>query len=390
MCNKQAVRLTREELYKMVWTQPVTKWAEEFGLSNVGFAKKCKKMKVPLPGRGYWAMIQKGLKLTRPALKPVHDSKYKTIEIIKREPKAAKVKNVAESDPSVLFEMMPENKVLVPERIASKHPLIRMTEISLKDRGIDQYGRIISGGLSCLNIHVSKESLRRAINIMDTLIKALEKREMKVFVKDHRNQNTMLSILGEELEFRIEEPSTKVEHQKTKSEIQKAILYPTLYGHTTYDYVCTGNLHLSIMNYTRETIRRSWRDTESRQIEDCLNEIIIGFIKAAGEIKKDRLAREKEEKERLERKRLYEAIQRQKAEEEKRFNDLLIQVNSWTKSNAINGFVNHVKAAVIEKYGEIEIGSDIEKWLVWANMKAQLLDPTSKLIGQQIKPPKQY
>jgi len=82
--DSDIVKLTREELYQMVWSKPVTKWAKEFGLSDVGFAKICKKMKVPLPGRGYWAVVQKGLKLTRPILKPIHDSKQSVVEIRKR------------------------------------------------------------------------------------------------------------------------------------------------------------------------------------------------------------------------------------------------------------------------------------------------------------------
>ena len=61
--DSDIVKLTREELYQMVWSKPVTKWAKEFGLSDVGFAKICKKMKVPLPGRGYWAMVQRALSL---------------------------------------------------------------------------------------------------------------------------------------------------------------------------------------------------------------------------------------------------------------------------------------------------------------------------------------
>jgi hypothetical protein len=36
----------------------------------------------------------------------------------------------------VLFEKLPENKIIVPERLHSPHPLIKTTEALLKSRGV--------------------------------------------------------------------------------------------------------------------------------------------------------------------------------------------------------------------------------------------------------------
>ena len=47
-----SVLLTREELYEMVWVQPVVKLGKEFGVSDVVVAKACRRHKIPLPGRG--------------------------------------------------------------------------------------------------------------------------------------------------------------------------------------------------------------------------------------------------------------------------------------------------------------------------------------------------
>jgi hypothetical protein len=365
----------------MVWKEPVSKWSKEFGLSDVGFAKICKKMKIPLPGRGHWSMVKKGLNITPPILKPTHDKYLETVEFYIRESKVNVQKDKRESDPLVLFEMMPENKITVPERISSKHSLINMAEMSIKDKFVGQYGRVFSKGLSSLNIYVSKELLTRALKIMNTLFIALEKREMKVFVKDKLKPSVTLSILGEELEFRIEEHSTQVEHQKTKEEIKNAMRYPELYSRITYDYVPSGKLHFSIVTYTSEPIRKSWYDTKSRKIEDCLNEIIVGFIKAAGQLKKERLEREKEEYERRAKQRQDEEIQRQKEEERKRYNNLLKQTEAWSQSQSIINFIEHVKDVATQKYGEIKSGSELEKWMIWANKIAQSLDPTSEIVG---------
>jgi len=382
MNDKRVITLSRDELYQMVWKEPVSKWSKEFGLSDVGFAKICKKMKVPLPGRGHWSMIKKGLKINRPPLKPIHDPNMQTVEIHVREQKIMVQKDNQETDPLVLFEIQPENKVTVPERMSTKHPLIKMAEASLKDKFIDQHGRAFSKELSSLNIHVSKGLMTRALRIMNTLFLALEKRGMKVFVKDQWKPALMLSILGEELELRIEEHSTKVEHQKTKKETKEAERYTYLHDRITYDYIPKGKLHFSIVKYyISEPIRKSWYDTPKRQIEDCLNEMIIGFIKVAGLLRKERLEREKEENERMERERQYEEIQRQREEERKRCNNLMKQAEAWNQNQVIIKFIEHVKEVAIQKYGDIQSGSELDGWMIWATKIAQSLDPTSEIVG---------
>src|SRR5262249_19558290 len=45
----------REKLYQEVWTEPVRDVARRYGLSDVGLAKICQKLGVPVPGRGFWA-----------------------------------------------------------------------------------------------------------------------------------------------------------------------------------------------------------------------------------------------------------------------------------------------------------------------------------------------
>ena len=63
-----AEHLTREELYKRVWASPVTKVANNFGISGPGLAKRCKRQGIPLPPRGYWARVRAGRIAPKPPL----------------------------------------------------------------------------------------------------------------------------------------------------------------------------------------------------------------------------------------------------------------------------------------------------------------------------------
>ncbi|HEX2164095.1 MAG TPA: hypothetical protein VHM02_09120, partial [Thermoanaerobaculia bacterium] len=59
------VVLKREGLYELVWSRPVSSVAQDYGLSDVALAKICRRMGIPLPGRGYWAGHAAGRKVTR-------------------------------------------------------------------------------------------------------------------------------------------------------------------------------------------------------------------------------------------------------------------------------------------------------------------------------------
>ena len=48
------------ELYEKVWSTPMAKLSKEFGLSDLGLAKPCKKYKIPRPPRGYWVKKDAG------------------------------------------------------------------------------------------------------------------------------------------------------------------------------------------------------------------------------------------------------------------------------------------------------------------------------------------
>jgi hypothetical protein len=47
-----AITLSREELYKKVGEQPISTLARSFEISDVGLAKMCKRLDVPLPRLG--------------------------------------------------------------------------------------------------------------------------------------------------------------------------------------------------------------------------------------------------------------------------------------------------------------------------------------------------
>jgi hypothetical protein len=52
--------VTRQELYDLVWSTPMTKLAAQFGVSGRGLAKICTRAGVPVPKPVYWAKVHAG------------------------------------------------------------------------------------------------------------------------------------------------------------------------------------------------------------------------------------------------------------------------------------------------------------------------------------------
>ena len=50
-----SISWNRIELYNEVWDQPLVKLSKKYGISDVRLGKVCRKLKIPHPGRGYWA-----------------------------------------------------------------------------------------------------------------------------------------------------------------------------------------------------------------------------------------------------------------------------------------------------------------------------------------------
>jgi len=155
-------RVSREELYEKVWTEPVRTVARRFGVSDVALAKDCKRLKIPLPGRGYWAKKAAGKKAGRiplPALAP-NDA------VTPREKTFSPPSIVAEPEvpgpvaEQIAFESDPANAIIVREDLRSPHPFVKATRDVLEGR-VDP-GNWRDGLTPRLDIDVSKAQLRRA------------------------------------------------------------------------------------------------------------------------------------------------------------------------------------------------------------------------------------
>lgn len=75
------VRLTRQQLYRWLWTTPAERIAEVIGISGSTLAKTCRKFDVPTPARGYWRRVQTGQNVPATPLPNLEDIRLTSLEV---------------------------------------------------------------------------------------------------------------------------------------------------------------------------------------------------------------------------------------------------------------------------------------------------------------------
>lgn len=168
--------ITRVDLYEQVWKRPTTLMAREFGLSDVGFAKLCKRNGIPRSPRGYWAMPQVGRAPAREAL-PMPDRDWE-IDISKYELHGPSESSAA-GEGAGANEKLADEQISVADTLHHAHPLIKASMPILRVARCSQYGLIIPVP-GCVYVSVSRSRLRRALLIMDALIRCFERRGYSV------------------------------------------------------------------------------------------------------------------------------------------------------------------------------------------------------------------
>ena len=166
--NKKQSQLSRQELYELVWNKPITKLAKEFGISDVGLAKTCRRHNIPLPQRGYWSKLQNQRPVPDTPSLPASRPFDEIISIMG----AKSVESDIEYHQSRLVDdlgNLPDLKV--PENLIDPHPFIEKTAKILRGARKSQALITPRRNSRILDISVSHQTLERALRIMEVLVK---------------------------------------------------------------------------------------------------------------------------------------------------------------------------------------------------------------------------
>lgn len=378
--NRRADRLTREELYKRVWSSPMYKVAAEFGLSGPGLKKICERHGIPTPGRGYWQKLQHGKKPHRPPLPDLPDDQAnRSIRLGKpSSPPSPSDRQMACFGPVAEqrhFEDQEANEIVVKDDLRGSHSLIREVREALK-AGRSRNSRTRRGRRTpILNIKVSRDSERRALLIMNALLKALESRGYPVRISDSSKNPTVAEVFGQEVEFHLQERRKQVEREPEPDSLRASWDRDRTY----HDLKWTGRLTLQIDEYV-DIPQKSWTDGKVQRLENCLNDFVVALV-AAGKKLQERsqrhrlrdIERQREREERQKR-------ERREQRERERIEELKRQVEAWEWSQRIRNYLASLELSHGPSEATGPTGPDLERdaWVAWAVDYADRLDPSCR------------
>lgn len=392
---RERVTMTREELYEQVWSEPMQTLARKYGMSDRGLAKNCAHMRVPVPGRGYWAKKAVGNAPARTLLPQLPPNSSLTpsditLTIVSRsesssEPEGDAVKAAPPlPEPvalQVAFEAEPKNRIAVRATLHAPHRLTQRTIESLDADARHREQDWQHKPEPRLAIDVSKPHFKRAIRIMDALVKAFDRREWKVSVTRHhdeykRRYDTSVVVLGHHIDVGIREPEQRVRNTPTAADAGKSD------RQLGWHRERTGHLALTIFQGDGDHVEREIVETDDAPLETRLNDFMIDLVTVAH--RRDELHRQRAE----EWERQMAEDKRRRAEERRREDEaakgraLEQQALDWALSANLLAYVAELRAVVKRRSEGLEAQSALTEWLDWAEAHAKALDPFNRPLDE--------
>lgn len=353
--------LSRQELYDLVWSKPMRELAKEFGLSDQGLAKKCKRHNIPRPPQGYWLKKEQDRKpLVTPL--PVNNDPYLEDIDFYPSPESLKKSLKAKSDLSD-EQLAAALEYKFPDKVTRYHPVIALCRKDFKKTRLDNYSRIVFGrDVADPGFKVTPDTFDRACLFLQGLIDLFSTYGWK-FKKE--GKSAFFEHDGNKLKFEIKEPVT----QKPNTDANGSVgiggrLWPS------HIYTPTGKLEFRLVNTHSAGYKKNWYDSENAPIESQLGSIVQGFSRGFEDVRLWAIEREewnrKWEQEQAERK---EQARISKIEENRR-KYLFDLAEQYNKVESIRDFLAALERAENKPEG-------LAEWLEWANTVLNELDPLS-------------
>ena len=332
---------SREELYNLVWKEPITTIAKRINVSPRDVRQACKNFNIPVPENGHWQKLKFNKHVIHYPL-PAYsgDGNIVLKKTGDKESKQYKTKVITAN-----IDKMTKNV----ENTSKPNKLVVEAEKLLKSKDRHSYRGLINTWGDVLSINVSHNNITRALSFYDLLIKALNSCGHKMSVE---NRKTKLSVNEEEFAVALREK-------------QKRIKVEGRHSWDSYDYQPTGILVFKWDYYSG----KEWADGKTK-IEEQIPTIIAWLEEKTIEIKerKEEARRWHEEYERKEQEK--HEIQQRTENELNNFKQLLATAQRHRDSIIIREYLEHLKE--IKNHN---ISAEVQDWLDWANKKADWYDP---------------
>ena len=346
--------LTRQELYDLVWENPLSKLAKKYNLSDNGLRKVCKKLDIPLPKNGYWQKIQYNKKVNKEKLS-VNSIVENSITLKFRDNSETIINGIESELNQLTKEIKSELKetIIFPEKLTRPLQLISDAKNDLKTKEPSYYHNIkglLNTSPGVLNITVAPQSVKRALLFMDIFIKAIQKRGHQIILKEGTKVVIDDVLLDIGVRERLKRTIVKGTHWDTTELNPSNILSLRL---DTYPPV-------------------EWTDTNTSKLEDKIPNIIAKLELQAVKEKKQAIEREIRHLEYERQRKIEQEFKARKEQEIIKTKKLFSDAEKFDKATIYRNFIAATEQKAIK---ENNLTDEIKEWIKWAKEKADWFDP---------------
>lgn len=369
MTDPSHIEMTRQELLDLVWSKPMPTLVTDYGISDVGMVKICKKHNVPRPPQGHWARARKRRR-RKPKL-PRVDAKLDLVRVpakrtaVEEEPGRPPLSDDATAAVAAAKGF---GQVTLPDTLRGAHALVRE-----RARPAVEHER------AQLVVRVAKTSLRRALYIVQALVSMAEALGGELLRAEHgENEVVVLRLLGVDMSLCVTEEFRAAKREEVEEPA------PDDWRPHPRPTVGTGRLTVEVTSVPLGR-RRTIHDRHNSPIEARLHKFPLRLVRLAiavtHELREiaDRRRRWEEEarrsKERERRKQIAAAraqALRDDAEAQRRAEDLLALVDAVEREVEARGHDPNDVPRVAE-------------WTAWVRRQAAGIDPTSKIVDDLLE-----
>ncbi len=376
-----AKRLSRKQLYELVWSEPMKILAPRFGISDVALKKVCARAEIPTPGLGHWAKKGARKSTSQVALAerpPGMDdevlvgagvgywhSGWSEEELLAALPPPPEFEEPIERVRERIAKTV--GKVTVPREVRIWHPAV--DRLLKEDEQRRERQRASSFPSSWDTPLFDTPFERRRLRVLNTLALAAGMMNGKPAISDHEGRSIHFSFYQRQVGIRLD----RLKRPKRRA-----------YAANSPD-ADEAKLSLSILQSPgSENERIAWQDDEQNKVEARITEIAIQIILTAelqyreGAMRSYewRVQRKAElEEEERERKRQAERAERerQKRLEQARIDRLLKSAAAFQQAGAIRKYIEAIRATQTDNSACSR--EELERWSQWALAEADRIDP---------------
>jgi hypothetical protein len=354
--NSGIVAVERQKLYEQIWSIPAAKLAIQYGISDVGLAKACKRHKIPRPPRGYWARVEAGQKIPRTPLPEIKDPSDDMVIMRGWDLPDESVQRMV-GDVKALLRTRPVDEEAVQPQV---HPILEVTRALLQTSQPDLEGLVRTDPATTIDIRIAPASLDRCIDVLDLFFRAFEARggEIKVAAKGIDDRPFTMAAIGPD-GFGITMVES-VDETKPVTDPQRL----------------TGKLHLLISgDENQQQFRRRWSETKTQRLDRMINPLVDTLVNAI-EVQRHRRLDAECVKRQEERVRTLRRAAAQQHDRDFYWRQQLSQdAERWRHARGIREYLDAVTAALESNQVKPRDAEAFGEWFEWAKAYVNSIDP---------------